>query len=114
MQEALHVVSESLWTERSRLRSRALQRIHGNSSAFLPSVTVTIFVDICLLQARLDGLDGICMEVDDDLQLNLAGFEQKASASKDRSKRNRHTVSFKKQQKVRLSSSQRDITSFTS
>lgn len=41
-----------------------------------------------------------CMDADDDLQLNLAGFEQPASRPKAQAKSNRHTVSFKKQQKV--------------
>ncbi len=40
------------------------------------------------------------MDADDDLQLNLAGFEQPASKPSARAKGNRHTVSFKKQQKV--------------
>lgn len=40
------------------------------------------------------------MDADDDLQLNLAGVEQTASKFTARVKGNRHTVSFKKQQKV--------------
>jgi len=41
-----------------------------------------------------------CMDAGDDLQLNLAGFEQPASNPKAQPRSNRHTVSFKKQQKV--------------
>ena len=48
------------------------------------------------------------MDADDDLQLNLAGFEQPASKANPRTKGNRHTVSFKKQQKVTARSTQGD------
>lgn len=41
------------------------------------------------------------MDADDDLQLNLAGFEQPVSRPRAQARSNRHTVSFKKQQKVR-------------
>ena len=40
------------------------------------------------------------MDGDDDLQLNLAGFEAPLTTSNPRSKGNRHTIAFKKQQKV--------------
>ena len=40
------------------------------------------------------------MDGDDDLQLNLAGFEAPSATSNPRSKGNRHTIAFKKQQKV--------------
>ena len=40
------------------------------------------------------------MDGDDDLQLNLAGFEAPLATSNPRSKGNRHTIAFKKQQKV--------------
>ncbi|KAA6429418.1 MAG: DEAD-box ATP-dependent RNA helicase 17-like [Trebouxia sp. A1-2] len=39
------------------------------------------------------------MDADDDLQLNLAGFEQPVSRPRAQARSNRHTVSFKKQQK---------------
>ena len=40
------------------------------------------------------------MDGDDDLQLNLAGFEAPLATSNSRLKGNRHTIAFKKQQKV--------------
>ena len=40
------------------------------------------------------------MDSDDGLQLNLAGFDIPVQKDERRLKPNRHTVSFKKQQKV--------------
>lgn len=40
------------------------------------------------------------MDGDDDLQLNLAGFEVTSAIGINRSKENRRTFAFKKQQKV--------------
>ena len=40
------------------------------------------------------------MDGDDDLQLNLADFEAPLAISNPLSKANRHTIAFKKQQKV--------------
>ena len=40
------------------------------------------------------------MDSDDGLQLNLAGFDVPVQKDERRLKPNRHTVSFKKQQKV--------------
>lgn len=41
------------------------------------------------------------MDSDDGLQLNIAGFEAPAGNGERKPKTNRHTVSFRKQQKVR-------------
>ena len=74
--------------------TRLLHYFAGNSRA--------VFSQPCVVSGRPPGevRASPCMDGDDDLQLNLAGFEAPVTNGNPRSKGNRHTIAFKKQQKV--------------